>query len=1455
VFECFWQRWVLKVMLNIIITLFKAVSYPFTLLVKMVQRVMRFLGFVTWFKAAFFVLILVFFLGMFFDSPYIHRVVEGLINKVSEDVQLVDIRFNKLQLSLIPLKAELFHLEVSDSESGESLVVANHVVMNVSFISLLLGQFRLSNVVCEEVLVHHSELMDFIQSPRLKQWRSTSKALQKPLEKLGLAQLQDADSGGYVFSAEKMVQRLIIRHGRFDQKAWQIEGFDFAARGFEVDLDFDGLDRGSGFMELDGLRVQNRIYSYIEEGRLDVDVSWEDGKFRFRQVDFQSRNVLFKGSILQASEQILSGDFQVQGQFTAPMSLLGQYLGAAHQSGWLKGDVTGKVAVSDKPALDLRGAMVVEDGILGGFQLLNSSFDYILTENRLDFSQLVIANSYGGDPLATGSGWIDFSSPTPYSFSLTPQLLSLSHIFQITKVYGESVDSLISGEAFRIYGTMQPFKLYASGTNTFKQLRIAHVKPSDSDVYPDCKLRFELLFDSKHMDFREATGECFFLQQKDSDPLSLDGTISFAKPEMHIEVGLQATHLKPYQAFTGLDIRGRAADIDLNIYRKKDGGISLALEGKADEVAFSGLDLDSVKLSLEWDIAKKLLLCKTLRSQRDSHSSLQKDVRSYMELKQGKYDYGKGLVNFAIKAEHIASEDFSHFMDLLAPNSDVSAQDMAWDLQVDMALERPDHLHVSGTMSGKDFIRDGHKLARGFLGDFSLKEGKLQFHHTRLKVRDSLIMNVSGRIDSPSSSLKDLWDPQAMMDIRWEMLEKPSSRVVSSPVTVFSDLPYVGGYFPSTSFKGILSSKGQMSGLLGAPSGKVVLSGKDIEGLSDISSFHGVWELQEGLSRYDISFGEAELSLTGNVDVLEKRYSVFLSGKNFDILPYLMVGLSSKHTLSQSRDSQNRVVMDGHMSLEGHFDGSLRGKLDISRLDVISAAIAGARQSPWFLTLESPASIAVDNGVLKMTKPLVMKNQWTRLRLALDPVESKLEDVNFALLGKMESRIIKAFFPKFRQISGPIQLEGYVGSQSKGKQGSRYKLALSADKANPLTVGYEGMYPLFRDVTFEAYIDDSGLYLAELHARKGSGRLKASGMIPWSVTDSAGATKPASGIDIEMKGGLFRFDSNFLGPVATVVDADLFLKNQPWLLSGQVDIVEAQSRRSLNIFEDLLMVNVVNFEPGFDSSTKEGLSLDIKIQADESLRVDNYPLSLVAGGDIDVKGSSSQPIISGYVDIPRGKVFYKREYEIIEGSLLFEYAVDFNPFLEARAQTQVGDYLVIVEMRGYFSDPTLEFYTDPPTRQSGEALSRFDILYLMANGRLPERDLSWGLQQEVLLSEGLNIAFNMVNQRIAEVITLDENSFIQDFNISSFTSARTGETRLRAEAPINTGQEKLGIILRSDVEALGLRAEYELDDNVATSLNYFRLIDPQSQERASIGNFPTEKVDASLGLRFRFSFP
>jgi len=220
------------------------------------------------------------------------------------------------------------------------------------------------------------------------------------------------------------------------------------------------------------------------------------------------------------------------------------------------------------------------------------------------------------------------------------------------------------------------------------------------------------------------------------------------------------------------------------------------------------------------------------------------------------------------------------------------------------------------------------------------------------------------------------------------------------------------------------------------------------------------------------------------------------------------------------------------------------------------------------------------------------------------------------------------------------------------------------------------------------------------------------------------------------------------------LDGDLMLTGTPQgqLLSGKITIPQAEYRTEFD-FEKLASTGNGGLDLGGGGGTGGGsfglapLSLDVRVEADESFLIRNEQINTVGNASLTVSGKLNDPSITGRVTFEGGTIkFRSQRYDITTGTLDFPIGAGLTPDVNVMAEGDVNGYHVYVGLTGPLNNLDVTLRSDPNLPQS-------DVLSLVTTGSIDSNTMD----REELTRSGVGTAASLLSQ---EFISKPAESFL-----------------------------------------------------------------------------------------------
>jgi translocation and assembly module TamB len=185
------------------------------------------------------------------------------------------------------------------------------------------------------------------------------------------------------------------------------------------------------------------------------------------------------------------------------------------------------------------------------------------------------------------------------------------------------------------------------------------------------------------------------------------------------------------------------------------------------------------------------------------------------------------------------------------------------------------------------------------------------------------------------------------------------------------------------------------------------------------------------------------------------------------------------------------------------------------------------------------------------------------------------------------------------------------------------------------------------------------------------------------------------------------------------------------------------------------------------------ISLDLKLNSRHSLVIDNSSAFIELNPDIEIKGSLSDPLITGRATMEKGGfiVFQKNTFSINRGVLDFAPVHGMLPTVDVQSETTVSDFTVYLEISGNLQNPRFSLSSIPQK-------SHADILTILLLGKnvnefLKGNETAVSGTKEKFLA---NWIYNTFQQDIAKKFGLDYLEFSVSDGFSADDVSGTGLT-------------------------------------------------------------------------------
>lgn len=1393
---------------------------------------------------------------------YIQQLVDSSVQKVLKENAFIWLDYHKLSVGFFPPRVEVYDLDITSVDKKQRLVEVNHAKAYISLSALMLGRIQFKELTLDHLLLEKDHIFELIKthgpttsaSISAKSVKAASQK-QSPL----FADMSQAESADYIFSYQDLFQSIIIQNGHFDRRPLQIGPAIIDATYFELTLNLKKTQKKADF-KLWGLRIQDRVHSYEENGSVEISLTYDGQKAVLERLNFSGAHITTSLSGQSQPLPELGGEFwhkwDLGGDVSMDLSLVGMLSSVGKSHGRWRGQISSQLDLREKLELDLELDGVFNDAVLAGYRFYDSGLKMriLSADELLIVEDLMIqekSHLYG-----KASGKVDLGQQK-FQMELIPYQLGLGQIYDVIGLTTHGVDAQISEDPVWLAGTFaEGFVMDITGSSTFSSIHLPEVPSSGGQSY--CRLDYHFEVSSVAMEILSAEGKCG--AYKDSpltDELSFTGRFPYvfygdsspepAQMNLRFMAGkLEDAELGGYGQLVGSDVDFSQLDLTVGMSGTYE-DLSFMIRAKAEDFHLFDFPLGHMSSQMTYHVPTQRLRVRGARlgiSDRgfgyDSGGGAKKNAGS-IKISGGYYDFRSHSLKLDLEASKLKPLYMAEVWKTWQGR--VSKQSTQNTTKQQVISTGVDHLKLNlfvkdlhknpitqgdAKIQGGSFSTGSERWLEGYDLTLSFEPKLLTLKPSELQVSESLSVLISGSIatDFPAS-VSDFFGPEGKLDMEF------STRGIGKDH--LSTLPYLGKRLAAFQLASELTGGGRLMGSVWQPVGKVSFASDQLMIRGQIL----------GPMALDLNFQgamvETKLDLKNRGLVGQARYhfkddfyDLDVAMKRINLMPFLLSSQSDQ-------DPRHYFFADSVMKLSGVLGRpqTYKGFVRVDHLEMYLFGL-GSNQNPCctLFQSQSPLEIRIDRSQLSSQRPMDLVALRGSGQLSLAP-DSSLANFGLLFSGKTDLSQYSAIHPQVGALSGELMWQGSF-ELAEGK--SDYQLSLKLAEKNPGSLELTGFSPAFRDITLDITLDKQYLTVAEFSARNGEGVIRGvPSRIRFDETNQGG---------LRFKGteNLLNIQHKVLGPVRVLFGYDVTLTyGKSWLLLGEVGIEDVSSERPLSLLRDMFLDgSEMRLDRDWQQSTKDFLWLDLRLVADRSIQIRNYPLNLIMAGDLRLQGRPRDPSLKGYLEIVEGSFYYKRNYEITEGNIYFNDSSNMNPIVEVKAQTDIQGYEVSIDVRGTAKEPKFQFTTSPVSRPNGRALSQFEIMYLMANEQLPERGTETENQQDIVIGQAFSLAFNTVFDRLSPSDNL-RKSFIRDISIQAYGSRETEGRVLRASAPINTGQENLNVTVYGDVEEVGVKAEYELNSNVVTSFKYSEASEALQQKR--------EDSAPSVGMKFQFRFP
>ncbi len=485
------------------------------------------------------------------------------------------------------------------------------------------------------------------------------------------------------------------------------------------------------------------------------------------------------------------------------------------------------------------------------------------------------------------------------------------------------------------------------------------------------------------------------------------------------------------------------------------------------------------------------------------------------------------------------------------------------------------------------------------------------------------------------------------------------------------------------------------------------------------------------------------------------------------------------------------------------------------------------------LSNAGPVRLAFDRNTLRLGEARLV-GEGTELDLG-GSVDLQSRRIDMRATGNAGLGILQGFFRDLRSagqarleasVSGPLDAPIFGGSAS-----------ITAGRIRHFSLPHS-LDNIDGRVTF----DQRAIRFDELAATLGGGRVQFGGRVGLAGYTLGDLNLTATGQDMRLR---------YPPGVRSVVDADLTLRGPPGqpLLSGTVTVKSAEWTERINtsgnIFE--LATGGGDQAPAGPAAETFPLRFDVRILAQDTLRIENNAARLVLSADLILGGTLDRPTVFGRAEVERGEVLFEaKRYVVTRGSVDFSNPTRIEPFFDVEAETRVRvpgqTYQVILRAAGTPQRLDVELSSDPP-------LSQVDIVSLLFGDVRPTQDAELSAlrsqdvaEQQLLQSRAARLLASPISSGVERVV---EQTFgVDTFQITpSLVDPYQQSSRLNPSARVTIGKRISERVYLTFARSL-----------TASSRDQIILLEYDQSDRFSWILTQNEDESYSLDVRVRHTF-
>ena len=1314
------------------------------------------------------------------------------------------VEYQDLTVSLLPLAVEVSAIKVKRSTEFE--LVAQRLRGKLSLWSLVMGEPKLGNLAIEGLQVKITQQEKPPAKPATKKWRWLNFAN---------TQVESATIKGFEFTLQNNHTALAMRSDL-------------------LQIDISEQLRVQG--KLKALNYTRTERKFISDMSLNFDAFVGSQEFQLHAkdisaADLQTAEILLRGQAVVADSGEITSPINITGnaKLDGNLRLLTTLFKIPNSAGKGQGDFKIQLALAagKAPRFEIFGQGRVEQALLGGIKIFDSSANLRITEKQIAFEQGVL--QIGNDQRGNFTGSLSYAKPQAFAFQGVATGLLLSELLSAFHLEFPYSDLAISSEQISVEGKGQPLALRVKADVEASAISIEGLR--NYHASPTCDLRLEMFSDSQHLRFDQLQGQCDAATKPNQ--VANDNTA-----QQTAKVNLTANGEVHYQE------NGKVAlDVVSDHFALEGVQFLLPAEfnGSGQLQMHVGGTTDAIVVSAS-------ATAKQVRFNKQAAGNLNKGefvfYRDYVDWRNVKITTASGG-SITSNAGRMYYDELRVRAKLEA--NKVEADDLRWLLAF---YEMPLHFGVAqlrADVSGLFFFPLAYRgdvqatLTAIQYPDREIIVDELQMHATSKRswqiptfTAKILGLQVRGNLNHTRKVALNP-DKFAASDNWWEMLgmsnkdELTIDMSMTRPATT-KRMPYLEADDFSADVERLsLKLRGNVAKLKGTGYAYLKqvqllnMHGKDYEiQLSSIST------------ALDLKIKNSNSSFVGDLAV-DIRSSLFPYRWDYRFVDF-DVGRMLKLPLNQASKTQATGSWQSHGELMNwrYSQGNLRLE-DVSFIYQSDSA----NDETVRLKLHKPQEfIFRKNGWSNRQNEMIeFSGASSSVYLTLKPKNS-FDGLRIDFFATFDVKILAILLDEIDVAKGFIQIEGQL-------RGDLYspRTNIQMERLSPLSISVSGLQPALHDINVKASYYNQRLTIQELTGLKGDGSISVKGHIYAQDRDER------SHLQVELN------NATFVHPILGFNNTELnmsgnlaiYWQDFPINVGGSIVINKASNFSDFDIRKIIVASFRESKYQAMSGSIEPKVAFNLAIEADKALTIENRNIQVLLSTQLQLRGDDTSPELLGFIKIDRGKFIYRRDFIVQQGRILFDGRRHLDPILDIRAFSEVSTYTVNMHISGYASEAVGELTVNPATYDDGSVISKVGIIRLLSRGTATSTGASFN-PGVVGLSEAVNVLVGQFEKPLENLLRFSRQDIINKIYIDTHTTSE-GVLYPKFTAPVNLPWGNVGMNIQVDPYTWKLLTEYSIHSGIVLSGSVSGQSSDEDDSAAQ-----EKSVDQTVDLKFNFTF-